>query len=75
MSNSMSKDDAARIQSTQAKSGADMSSAGFAARAQGAGDRAANNASTTSNTGSGGGKGGGNNQGAGAGAQGGDAKK
>ncbi|KAJ5094466.1 hypothetical protein N7456_010327 [Penicillium angulare] len=39
MSHQMSKSDAARIQSGQAKSGGDMSSGGFAARAQGAADR------------------------------------
>ncbi|KAI4641450.1 uncharacterized protein J4E79_011657 [Alternaria viburni] len=38
----MTKEDAGRIQSTQAKSGGDMSSGGFAARAQGAGDKNAN---------------------------------
>ncbi|KAL1792462.1 hypothetical protein ACET3X_008969 [Alternaria dauci] len=38
----MGKSDTSRIQSTQAKSGGDMSSGGFAARAQGAGDRNAN---------------------------------
>ncbi|KAJ5733031.1 hypothetical protein N7533_013478 [Penicillium manginii] len=37
--NYTSKSDAARIQSSQAKSGGDMSSGGFAARAQSAGDR------------------------------------
>ncbi|KAI0165380.1 hypothetical protein GGR52DRAFT_575472 [Hypoxylon sp. FL1284] len=36
---SMSKADASHIQSTQATGGGDMSSAGFAARAQSAGDR------------------------------------
>ncbi|KAI0005247.1 hypothetical protein F4779DRAFT_52334 [Xylariaceae sp. FL0662B] len=35
----MSKSDASRIQSSQAKSGGDMTSGGFAARAQSAGDR------------------------------------
>ncbi|KAI4910580.1 hypothetical protein J4E85_011397 [Alternaria conjuncta] len=38
----MSQSDASRIQSANAKSGSDMSSGGFAARAQGAGDRNAN---------------------------------
>ncbi|OJJ97560.1 hypothetical protein ASPACDRAFT_123473 [Aspergillus aculeatus ATCC 16872] len=42
----MSKSDSSRIQSTQAKGGDDMSSGGFAARAQAAGDR-----STSTNTG------------------------
>ncbi|KAI1807501.1 hypothetical protein F4811DRAFT_549878 [Daldinia bambusicola] len=37
--NEMTKSDASRIQSGQAKSGGDMSSKGFAARAQSAGDR------------------------------------
>ncbi|KAG5985259.1 hypothetical protein E4U55_007361 [Claviceps digitariae] len=35
----MTKPDSSHIQSTQAKSGADMSSESFAARAQSAGDR------------------------------------
>ncbi|KAK5459557.1 hypothetical protein LTS15_003686 [Exophiala xenobiotica] len=49
MSDQMTKSDAARIQSSQAKSGGDMSSSGFPARAQGAGDRNANaNASNNS---------------------------
>ncbi|KAK5192975.1 hypothetical protein LTR99_010658 [Exophiala xenobiotica] len=49
MSNQMTKSDAARIQSSQAKSGGDMSSSGFPARAQGAADRNANaNASNNS---------------------------
>ncbi|KAG9185635.1 hypothetical protein G6011_06966 [Alternaria panax] len=38
----MGKSDAGRIQSTQVKSGGDMSSGRFAARAQGAGDRNTN---------------------------------
>ncbi|KAE9569955.1 hypothetical protein CGMCC3_g13996 [Colletotrichum fructicola] len=42
MPNQMSKSDASRIQATQAQGGKDMSSGGFAARAQGAGDRNAN---------------------------------
>ncbi|KAK5212296.1 hypothetical protein LTR47_007155 [Exophiala xenobiotica] len=49
MSDQMTKSDAARIQSSQAKSGGDMSSSGFPARAQGAADRNANaNASNNS---------------------------
>ncbi|EAA29480.1 hypothetical protein GE21DRAFT_5193 [Neurospora crassa] len=35
----MTKSDSSRIQSSQAKGGGDMSSGGFAARAQSAGDR------------------------------------
>ncbi|KAK1965797.1 hypothetical protein LY78DRAFT_681413 [Colletotrichum sublineola] len=42
MSGKMTKEDASRIQSTQAQGGKDMSSGGFAARAQGAADRNAN---------------------------------
>ncbi|KAL2880544.1 hypothetical protein SGCOL_004266 [Colletotrichum sp. CLE4] len=42
MPNQMTKEAASTIQSTQAKGGKDMSSGGFAARAQGAGDRNAN---------------------------------
>ncbi|RAL00756.1 uncharacterized protein BO80DRAFT_445074 [Aspergillus ibericus CBS 121593] len=42
----MSKSDASRIQSTQAQAGKDMSSGGFAARAQSAADRNANNAAS-----------------------------
>ncbi|KAK4704230.1 hypothetical protein P7C70_g1986, partial [Phenoliferia sp. Uapishka_3] len=67
-SNQMTQSDASRIQSSQAKSGGDMSSSGFAGRAQSAGDR--NNASTQA--GGGGTDGGeaiagaGGNQGAGA---------
>ncbi|KAI4943335.1 hypothetical protein J4E91_009534 [Alternaria rosae] len=38
----MGQSDASRIQSANAKSGGDMSSGGFAARAQSAGDRNAN---------------------------------
>ncbi|KAM5430748.1 hypothetical protein McanMca71_005176 [Microsporum canis] len=45
----MTKEDASRIQSSQATGGKDMSSGGFAARAQSAGDRNAN----TSQAGSG----------------------
>ncbi|USP79665.1 hypothetical protein yc1106_06939 [Curvularia clavata] len=41
-SNSMTQSDASRIQSSQALGGKDMSSGGFAARAQSAGDRNAN---------------------------------
>ncbi|RAL13348.1 uncharacterized protein BO97DRAFT_423556 [Aspergillus homomorphus CBS 101889] len=46
MPNPLTKDDSARIQSTQARGGGDMSSGGFAARAQAAGDRYANMANT-----------------------------
>ncbi|OHE90543.1 hypothetical protein CORC01_14167 [Colletotrichum orchidophilum] len=42
MPNQMTKEDASRIQGSQAKAGNDMSSGGFAARAQGAGDRNTN---------------------------------
>ncbi|KAJ0302211.1 hypothetical protein COL5a_010048 [Colletotrichum fioriniae] len=42
MPNQMTKDGASRIQASQDKGGRDMSSGGFAARAQGAGDRNAN---------------------------------
>ncbi|RVX71161.1 hypothetical protein B0A52_03527 [Exophiala mesophila] len=42
MSNPMSKDDASRIQSSQARNGGDMSSSESAARAQAAGDRNSN---------------------------------
>ncbi|OIW24976.1 hypothetical protein CONLIGDRAFT_77103 [Coniochaeta ligniaria NRRL 30616] len=35
----MTKSDSSRVQSSQAKSGGDISSGGFAARAQAAGDR------------------------------------
>ncbi|PYI10958.1 hypothetical protein BO78DRAFT_393488 [Aspergillus sclerotiicarbonarius CBS 121057] len=45
-SHQMSKSDASRIQSTQAQAGKDMSSGGFAARAQSAADRNANNAAS-----------------------------
>ncbi|KAI9733433.1 MAG: hypothetical protein M1834_003517 [Cirrosporium novae-zelandiae] len=45
---SMSQSDASRIQSTQAKGGGDMSSKGFAAHAQSAGDRNANTGSAGS---------------------------
>ncbi|EHK43418.1 uncharacterized protein TrAtP1_001331 [Trichoderma atroviride] len=53
--NEMTKDDAARIQSTQAQGGKDMSSGGFAAHAQSAADRAQNAAASTGsgNTGTG----------------------
>ncbi|CAL5872473.1 uncharacterized protein PFLUO_LOCUS6737 [Penicillium psychrofluorescens] len=44
----MFKSDASRIQSSQAKSGGDMSSGGFASRAQAAGDRDANTSSGSS---------------------------
>ncbi|KAI2628295.1 hypothetical protein GGS21DRAFT_492616 [Xylaria nigripes] len=50
----MTQSDASHIQSTQAKSGGDMSSGGFASRAQGAGDRNAN-AAAAKNTGNQGG--------------------
>ncbi|PWY96046.1 hypothetical protein BO94DRAFT_530752 [Aspergillus sclerotioniger CBS 115572] len=46
----MSQSDASRIQSSQAQGGKDMSSGGFAARAQSAADRHENTA--TSNVGS-----------------------
>ncbi|KAJ7055577.1 hypothetical protein C8F01DRAFT_1158658 [Mycena amicta] len=52
---SMTKGDSQRIQSSQAKGGRDMSSSGFASRAQSAGDRAQNAAPTTSSKGTGGG--------------------
>ncbi|OJD31645.1 uncharacterized protein BKCO1_4600074 [Diplodia corticola] len=39
---SMTKSDASRVQSTQATGGGNMSSTGFAARAQAAGDKNAN---------------------------------
>ncbi|PYI12558.1 hypothetical protein BO78DRAFT_412761 [Aspergillus sclerotiicarbonarius CBS 121057] len=42
----MTKSDSERIQSSQAKSGGDMSSGGFASRAQAAGDRWAGQQST-----------------------------
>ncbi|KAK3080890.1 hypothetical protein LTS18_012189 [Coniosporium uncinatum] len=45
----MSQSDAARVQSGQAKSGQDMSSSGFAARAQSAGDKNANQGGQSSN--------------------------
>ncbi|KAE8354937.1 hypothetical protein BDV28DRAFT_146641 [Aspergillus coremiiformis] len=48
MAHQMTKEDAERIQSTQARGGQDMSSSGFAARAQAAGDRNANTAAQTS---------------------------
>ncbi|KAG6044874.1 hypothetical protein E4U17_000364 [Claviceps sp. LM77 group G4] len=47
-STQMTQEDASRIQSSQAKNGGDMSSDGFAARAQGA---AATNANAQGNTG------------------------
>ncbi|KAJ4993145.1 hypothetical protein SVAN01_01497 [Stagonosporopsis vannaccii] len=47
-SSTMTSSDASRIQSTQARGGKDMSSGGFAARAQSAGDR---NANQTGNSG------------------------
>ncbi|PLB47561.1 hypothetical protein P170DRAFT_437393 [Aspergillus steynii IBT 23096] len=48
----MTQSDASRIQSSQAKGGGDMSSGGFAARAQSAGDRAATSTSQYSSQGS-----------------------
>jgi hypothetical protein len=45
MSGKMTQDDASRIASTQAQGGKDMSSGGFAARAQSAGDTNAKQAS------------------------------
>ncbi|KAL2262312.1 hypothetical protein VTK26DRAFT_1772 [Humicola hyalothermophila] len=55
--NSMTKSDSSRIQSSQARSGGNMSSSGFAARAQSAGDRWAASQSYTSSSFSGFGKG------------------
>ncbi|KAE9988647.1 hypothetical protein EG328_008664 [Venturia inaequalis] len=50
--NEMTKETASKIQSTQDKSGGDMTSGGFAARAQGAADRnAKNNAGTNAQSG------------------------
>ncbi|CAF9904685.1 MAG: hypothetical protein GOMPHAMPRED_002916 [Gomphillus americanus] len=43
----MTKSDSSRVQSSQAKGGKDMSSSGFAARAQSAGDRNGNIGSST----------------------------
>ncbi|QSZ31921.1 hypothetical protein DSL72_001490 [Monilinia vaccinii-corymbosi] len=51
--NKMTKEDSSRIQSSQAKGGNDMSSTGFAARAQAAGDRADNASSDKATQGSG----------------------
>ncbi|CAG8960635.1 hypothetical protein HYFRA_00013513 [Hymenoscyphus fraxineus] len=59
----MTKEDSSRIQSTQAKGGNDMTSTGFAARAQGAADRNTNAAATGGNNAQSGGK----NSGAGTG--------
>ncbi|KAK1253032.1 hypothetical protein MKX08_004219 [Trichoderma sp. CBMAI-0020] len=55
MPNEMSKSDSSRIQSTQAQGGKDMSSGGFAARAQSAADRSQNAAASmgSGNTGTG----------------------
>ncbi|KAG9672091.1 hypothetical protein KCU99_g5207, partial [Aureobasidium melanogenum] len=53
----MSGSDASRIQSAQAKSGGDMSSSGFAARAQSGAANNANAASMNTRSGSAGGKG------------------
>ncbi|KAH6673116.1 hypothetical protein B0J14DRAFT_63560 [Halenospora varia] len=50
-SRGMSKSDSQRIQSSQARGGGDMSSSGFAARAQGAADRAVNAANAGNNAG------------------------
>jgi len=50
----MTKEDASRIQSSQAQGGKDMSSSGFASRAQSAGDRNTNAAAGQTNSGSGG---------------------
>ncbi|KAG8407462.1 hypothetical protein J3459_018191 [Metarhizium acridum] len=47
MPNPMTKSDSSRVQSSQAKSGGDMSSSGFAARAQSAGDQRAHQANTS----------------------------
>ncbi|KJK86982.1 hypothetical protein H633G_09164 [Metarhizium anisopliae BRIP 53284] len=60
--NQMTKSDSSRIQSSQAKGGNDMSSGGFAARAQSAGDRHDNNQHSGSGNG-------GSKSGAGAGAK------
>ncbi|EXU96685.1 hypothetical protein X797_010229 [Metarhizium robertsii] len=54
----MTKPDSSRIQASQAKNGGDMSSSGFAARAQFAGDQHANQANNSGH--------GGNNSGSGA---------
>ncbi|KAI0168766.1 hypothetical protein BJ166DRAFT_263526 [Pestalotiopsis sp. NC0098] len=51
----MTKSDSERIQSTQAKSGGDMSSGGFGARAQSAGDRNAAQGGQTQGNGAAGG--------------------
>ncbi|PNP38657.1 hypothetical protein TGAMA5MH_09383 [Trichoderma gamsii] len=58
--NEMAKGDSSRIQSTQAQGGKDMSSSGFAARAQSAADTAQNAAQSnnSANTGAGSGAGG-----------------
>ncbi|PTU24401.1 hypothetical protein P175DRAFT_0553682 [Aspergillus ochraceoroseus IBT 24754] len=49
----MTKSDASRIQSSQAKGAGDMSSQGFAARAQAAGDHWASSSQHTSSSGGG----------------------
>jgi hypothetical protein len=59
---SMSQSDASRIQSSQAKGGGDMSSSGFASRAQSAGDRNANEAAMQGGGHQGGGTQGGGNK-------------
>ncbi|KAF7325976.1 hypothetical protein MKEN_00448500 [Mycena kentingensis (nom. inval.)] len=53
----MTKGDSQRIQSSQAKNGRDMSSSGFASRAQSAGDRHGGVASNSKGAGGGGGGG------------------
>ncbi|KAK0115594.1 hypothetical protein ONS95_000133 [Cadophora gregata] len=61
MPGQMSKGDSSRIQFSQAKSGGDMSSSGFAARAQSAADRSGNfGGGASGNSNSGGGRGSGN---------------
>ncbi|KAK2616527.1 hypothetical protein QQS21_000570 [Conoideocrella luteorostrata] len=50
--NQMTKEDSQRIQSSQATGGRDMSSGGFAARAQAAGDRSQNQSSSGGQAGS-----------------------
>ncbi|KAI1660769.1 hypothetical protein F4813DRAFT_263470 [Daldinia decipiens] len=59
----MSKTDASRIQSSQARSGGNMTSGGFAARAQSSGDRNQNAWAGQQNVGSGTGGQSGNNGG------------
>ncbi|KAF7924874.1 hypothetical protein EAE99_006351 [Botrytis elliptica] len=55
MPTQMTKEVASHIQSTQAQGGKDMSSSGFAARAQGAGDRNAKTGGAAVGQGTGGG--------------------